>query len=109
MSTTDPQLEALQDRLDFGKKLQALTNKIHATDNVWQIMLDLSAEICELFHCERLTLYVVNKEKGVLVSKIKTGIHSDKELVLPISRQSIAGYVALTRSTVRYYVDCVAN
>lgn len=101
MGATDPQLQALEDRLDFGKKLQALTNKIHATDNVWQIMLDLSAEICELFQCERLTLYVVNKEKGVLVSKIKTGIDSAKELVLPISRQSIAGYVALTRSTVR--------
>jgi hypothetical protein len=101
MSASDQQLQALEDRLDFGKKLQALTNKIHATDNVWQIMLDLSAEICELFQCERLTLYVVNKEKGVLVSKIKTGIDSDKELVLPINRQSIAGYVALTRSTVR--------
>jgi len=95
------QLEAVQDRLDFAKKLQALTNKIHATDNISQIMLDLSAEICELFQCERLTLYVVNKEQGVLVSKVKTGIDSDKELILPINRESIAGYVALTRSTVR--------
>lgn len=94
-------LEAMQDRLDFAKKLQALTNTIHATENVSQIMLDLSASICELFQCERLTLYVVNKEKGTLVSKVKTGIDSNKELVLPINRQSIAGYVALTRSTVR--------
>ena len=95
------QLEAVQDRLDFAKKLQTLTNKIHATDNISQIMLDLSAEICELFQCERLTLYVVNKEQGALVSKVKTGIDSDKELILPINRESIAGYVALTRSTVR--------
>ncbi|NJD33506.1 MAG: GAF domain-containing protein [Betaproteobacteria bacterium] len=99
--TEQSQLEAVQDRLDFAKKLQALTNKIHATDNVSQIMLDLSAEICELFQCERLTLYVVNKKEGVLVSKVKTGINSDKELVLPINRNSIAGYVALTRNTVR--------
>lgn len=99
--TQQSQLEAVQDRLDFAKKLQTLTNKIHATDNVSQIMLDLSAEICELFQCERLTLYVVNKEQGTLVSKVKTGIDSDKELVLPINRESIAGYVALTRNTVR--------
>jgi hypothetical protein len=46
-------------------------------------------------------LYAVNKEQGALVSKVKMGINSDKELVLPIDRQSIAGYVALTRSTVR--------
>lgn len=95
------QLEALQDRLDFAKKLQALTNKIHATDNISQIMLELSAEICELFQCERLTLYVVNKEQDVLVSKVKTGINSNQELILPINRNSIAGYVALTRKTVR--------
>lgn len=95
------QLEAVQDRLAFAKKLQTLTNTIHATDNVSQIMLDLSAAICELFQCERLTLYAVNKEQKTLVSKVKTGINSDKEIVLPISRESIAGYVALTRDTVR--------
>jgi hypothetical protein len=94
-------LVAVQDRLDFANKLQALTNKIHATDNISQIMLDLAPEICELFQCERLTLYVFNKEHGALVSKVKTGIDSNKDLVLPVNRQSIAGYVALTRSTVR--------
>jgi len=97
----ESQLAAMQARLDFAKKLQALSNRIHATDNISQIMLDLSPEICELFQCERLTLYVVNKEQGALVSKVKLGIDSDKELVLPINRQSIAGFVALTRSTVR--------
>lgn len=99
--TQQSQLNALQDRLDFAKKLQALSTRIHATDNISQIMLDLAPEICALFQCERLTLYVLNKEQGTLISKVKTGIDSDKELVLPISRQSIAGYVALTRSTVR--------
>ena len=97
----DSKLEVLQDRLDFARKLQDLTNKIHGTDNVTQIMLDLSAEISELFQCERLTLYVYNKERGALVSKVKTGIDADKDLVLPVNRQSIAGYVAATRSTVR--------
>jgi hypothetical protein len=95
------QMTRMQDRLDFAKKLQILTNKIHGTDNVTQIMLDLSSEISELFQCERLTLYVYNKERGALVSKVKTGIDAGKDLVLPVNRQSIAGYVAATRSTVR--------
>ena len=95
------QMTRMQDRLDFAKKLQILTNKIHGTDNVTQIMLDLSSEISGLFQCERLTLYVYNKERGALVSKVKTGIDVGKDLVLPVNRQSIAGYVAATRSTVR--------
>lgn len=94
-------LEGMQDRLEFAGKLQRLTNKIHGTDNVSQIMVDLSGEISELFQCERLTLYVYNKERGALVSKVKTGIDAGKDLVLPVNRQSIAGYVAATRSTVR--------
>lgn len=95
------QITRMQDRLDFARKLQILTNKIHGTDNVNQIMLDLSSEISELFQCERLTLYVYNKERGALISKVKTGIDAGKDLVLPVNRQSIAGYVAATRSTVR--------
>ena len=42
-------------RLRFFKSLQSLTNKIHATSNVDEIVLDLSQEICDLFNCERLT------------------------------------------------------
>lgn len=94
------QIDRMQDRLDFARKLQALTNRIHGTDNVTQIMLDLSSEISELFRCERLTLYVYSKERSALVSKVKTGIDAGKDLVLPVNRQSIAGYVAATRKTV---------
>lgn len=97
----NPQLATMQAKLGFAKQLQALSNKIHATDNIAQIMIDLAPEICDLFQCERLTLYVVNKERGVLVSKIKTGIDSNEDLVLPIDKQSIAGYVALTGNTLR--------
>ena len=80
-SGNDPQspIERMQDRLDFARKLQGLTNKIHGTDNIAQIMVDLSAEISELFPCERLTLYVYSKERGALVSKVKTGIDAGKD------------------------------
>ena len=95
------QLAQAQARLDFSKKLQALTNRIHATDNIGQIMVDLAQDICQLFQADRLTLYAVNKEKTVLISKVKLGIDTEKDLVLPINKASIAGYVALTRETVR--------
>ncbi len=94
-------LEQMQDRLDFARKLQELTNKIHGTDNVDQIMLELSSEISDLFLCERLTLYVFDPERKALVSRVKSGINSSKDLVLPLDHRSIAGYVAATKTTVR--------
>src|SRR5712692_8025634 len=56
-------------RLTFQKNLQTVTNKIHATSNVDEIMLEVSADICTLFNADRLT----------------------------ISEHSIAGYVGLSK------------
>ncbi len=86
-------------RLNFFKKLQSVTNKIHATSNVDEIMLDLSQDICDLFNCDRLTIYGVVDEKTAIASKVKTGLNSFSQLKLPISDKSVAGYVALTRKT----------
>ncbi|MGZ3236676.1 MAG: ATPase, T2SS/T4P/T4SS family [Burkholderiaceae bacterium] len=81
-------------QLNFSKKLQAVTNKIHATDNVDEIMLGLSRDICDLFQCDRITLYAVSKDKNFIVSKVKTGLNTFSDLELPVSAQSIAGYAA---------------
>jgi type II secretory ATPase GspE/PulE/Tfp pilus assembly ATPase PilB-like protein len=78
----------------FFRQLQRVTARIHETDNVEQLMLDVSADICRLFNADRLTLYVVNDDHTAIVSKIKTGLSSSKDLKLPIGIQSIAGYVA---------------
>jgi len=83
--------------LIFLKGLQVLTNRIHATNNIDEIMLDLTQEICKLFKCDRLTLYALTEDKTAIVSKIKTGLNSSKDLRLPVSDQSIAGFVALTK------------
>jgi type II secretory ATPase GspE/PulE/Tfp pilus assembly ATPase PilB-like protein len=84
-------------RLSFSKKLQTVTNKIHATDNIDEIMLGLSQDICDLFNCDRLTIYMVTEDKSSIISKVKTGLNSFSDLKLPVSNQSVAGYVALTK------------
>jgi len=88
-------------RLEFSRKLQAVANKIHATSNIDEIMLDLSQDICNLFDCDRLTLYALGDDKSFIVSKIKTGLNGFKNLTLPVSEKSIAGYVAMFRKTIR--------
>src|SRR5262245_6711093 len=84
-------------RLAFQKQLQLVTNKIHATSNIDEIMLEVSSDICQLFNADRLTIYSVGEDKQSIVSKVKTGLNSFKDLKLPIAEHSIAGYVAMSR------------
>lgn len=93
-STAAPDINA---RLLFQKNLQVVTNKIHATSNIDEIMLEVSADICNLFNADRLTIYTIGEDKQTIVSKVKTGLNSFKDLKLPIAEHSIAGYVALSK------------
>lgn len=89
-----------EQRLRFFKQLQGLANKIHATHDVDEIMLDLSDELCRLFQGDRLTIYALAGDGASMVSKVKTGLASFKQLKLPVSAQSIAGYAALSKRMV---------
>ena len=81
----------------FYRQLHQVTARIHDTENVEQIMLETSQDICKLLNADRLTLYVVNEDQTAIVSKVKTGLNSSSDLKLPISPQSIAGYAAFSR------------
>jgi type II secretory ATPase GspE/PulE/Tfp pilus assembly ATPase PilB-like protein len=84
-------------RLAFQKSLQAVTNRIHATNNVDEIMLEVSNEICGLFNADRLTIYVTAEDKASIVSKVKTGLNSFRDLKLPLAEHSLAGYAGMSR------------
>jgi signal transduction protein with GAF and PtsI domain len=81
----------------FYRQLHQVTARIHDTENLEQIMLETSQDICKLLNADRLTLYVVNEDSTAIVSKIKTGLTSTGDIKLPISPQSIAGYVAYSK------------
>ncbi len=84
-------------KLAFSKKLQAVTNSIHSTSNVDEIILDVSRDICQLFEADRMTVYVTSEDGQSIVSKVKTGLNSFKDIKLPIAESSLAGYCALNR------------
>jgi len=90
----------LAEKLSFQQKLQAVTNKIHATKNIDEIILELSQELCNLFNADRLTIYLTSEDKGSIVSKVKTGLNSFKDIKLPINEQSVAGFVASSKRTI---------
>ena len=65
MSTISPTRHAqdehseISTKLDFSKSLHVVTNKIHATNDIDEIILEVSKDICTLFNVDRLTIYSV--------------------------------------------------
>ncbi len=88
-------------QLAFLHRLQRITNRIHATANVEEIMLDLGLDFCDLLDCDRFTLYAVAPDREHIVSKVKTGLTTFRELRLSFGPSSIAGFVAQTRQAVQ--------
>src|SRR3954464_11315811 len=84
-------------KLAFSKKLQAVTNRIHSTNNIDEIILDVSRDICQLFEADRMTVYIMSEDGSSIVSKVKTGLNSFKDIKLPISESSLAGFSALNK------------
>ena len=84
----------------FYRQLQHVTARIHETDNIEQLMLEASQDICKLLNADRLTLYAVNEDRTAIVSKVKTGLNSSRDLKLPITPQSIAGYAAFSKKLI---------
>jgi type II secretory ATPase GspE/PulE/Tfp pilus assembly ATPase PilB-like protein len=81
----------------FYKQLHNVTARIHDTENLDQIMLETSQDICKLLNADRMTLYAVNEDRSAIVSKVKTGLNSSRDLKLPVSPQSLAGYAAFSK------------
>jgi hypothetical protein len=92
----------VQSRLAFQKSLQAVTNRIHATNNIDEIMLEVSSEICALFNADRLSIYATGEDKATIVSKVKTGLNSFRDLKLPIAEHSLAGFAAMSRKLLNF-------
>jgi type II secretory ATPase GspE/PulE/Tfp pilus assembly ATPase PilB-like protein len=84
-------------KLAFSKKLQAVTNRIHSTNNIDEIILDVSRDICQLFEADRMTVYITSEDGASIVSKVKTGLTTFKDIKLPISESSLAGFAAMNK------------
>jgi len=88
------------DKLAFFNGLQSVTNTIHATTHLDEILLDLGRDICSLFGADRLTIYVACDGGKSIVTKVKTGLNSYKDFRLPVTDQSVAGYVAFHKRVI---------
>jgi type II secretory ATPase GspE/PulE/Tfp pilus assembly ATPase PilB-like protein len=90
----------VDEKLRISKALQDITNRIHAAQNIKQILVDLKDGILNLFNAQSITIYVVDKPRNEIYSMFLTGGTELKEIRVPISNRSIAGYVANTGKVV---------
>ncbi len=96
---SDAQVMGLEACLAFERSMRDLTNKIHAA-SIDDIILCIRDEIANLVTCERVTIYCYDLAKSEIYSKLKDG-DEIKEIRVPVSAMSVAGYVALTAKPVR--------
>ena len=82
-----------EEKLLLRKELQNITNRIHAAQNIKQILVDLKDGILKLFNAHSLTIYVVDRVKNEIYSQVMAGSEL-KEIRVPISNKSISGYCA---------------
>ena len=90
---------SMDERLRIRKNLQEITNRIHAAQNIAHILVEIKDGILNLFNASSITIYVVDKHHDEIYSMFLAGTQI-KEIRVPISSQSIAGYVANTYNIV---------
>jgi type II secretory ATPase GspE/PulE/Tfp pilus assembly ATPase PilB-like protein len=89
---------SLERELEFRKKLTSIANQINSADSIPHILMTLKDRILELLDAERLTIYAIDTKNQELYSLQKVG-DVPKEIRVPKSFASIAGFTALARKT----------
>ncbi|HYM62517.1 MAG TPA: GspE/PulE family protein [Thermoanaerobaculia bacterium] len=90
---------SLERELDYRRRLTQIANQINSADSIPHILMTLKDRIVELLEAERLTIYAVDTKNQELYSLQKVG-DAPKEIRVPKSFSSIAGFTALARKTI---------
>ena len=97
--TVQATASSLEREVEYRKKLTGITNQINSAESIPHILMTLKEKILELLDAERLTIYAVDTKNQELYSIQKIG-DVPKEIRVPKSFASIAGFTALARKTI---------
>jgi len=76
-----------------AQTMKAVTDAIRMADNMNDLLIGTAAKTKEALNAERITIYVVDSMHNFLSSRVKDG-EEVKSIMIPISNNSIAGYIA---------------
>src|SRR6185369_4388371 len=91
--------DALRQQLEYRKQLMDKINEIHSADNLSTILLHIKDSIAALFSAERITIYLADSKRNLLISKVMSGTEV-QQIVIPISDASLSGYCAISGTVI---------
>jgi type II secretory ATPase GspE/PulE/Tfp pilus assembly ATPase PilB-like protein len=91
-------VESTQKELSYRKRLIEIANAINAAPGIQDILVDLKDKILDLVEAERVTIFALDTKNQELFSLFKAG-QEVKEIRVPKTFGSIAGFTALSRKT----------
>ncbi len=100
--STNAATQAALTRVGRSHRIREIGERILAAVSPEDAIADAGQEICDLVGAERITVYVVTEDRTSIVARIKTGLTSFRDLKLPITETSIAGYSAYHRITMNF-------
>ena len=90
--------ETTQRELSYRKRLIEIANLINSAPGIAEILVDLKDRILDLVEAERVTIFALDTKNQELYSLFKAG-NEVKEIRVPKTFGSIAGFTALSRRT----------
>jgi type II secretory ATPase GspE/PulE/Tfp pilus assembly ATPase PilB-like protein len=90
--------DTTQRELVYRKKLIEIANQINSASSIHDILVDLKDKMADLVEAERVTIFALDTRNQELFSLLKGG-HEVKEIRVPKTFASIAGFTALSRKT----------
>jgi len=90
--------DTTQRELSYRKRLIEIANNINSAGSIQDILVDLKDKMLDLVEAERITIFALDTKNQELFSLVKAGAEV-KEIRVPKTFASIAGFTALSRKT----------
>jgi type II secretory ATPase GspE/PulE/Tfp pilus assembly ATPase PilB-like protein len=91
--------DTTQRELSYRKRLIEIANMINSAPSIQEILVEIKDRMLDLVEAERVTVFALDTKNQELFSLFKAG-QEVKEIRVPKSFASIAGFTALSRKTV---------
>ena len=90
--------DGTQKELSYRKRLIEIANAINSAGSIQDILVDIKDKMADLVESERVTIFALDTKHQELFSLVKAGTEV-KEIRVPKTFGSIAGFTALSRKT----------
>jgi type II secretory ATPase GspE/PulE/Tfp pilus assembly ATPase PilB-like protein len=90
--------EGTNRELSYRKRLIEIANMINSAGSIQDILVDIKDKVLDLVDAERVTIFALDTKNQELFSMFKAG-QEVKEIRVPKTFGSIAGFTALSRKT----------